>query len=177
MPSPEKKSGSVSPLQKKLSVVRLVILDVDGVLTDGTIQYDDRGGELKSFHVHDGFGIARARALGLRFAIATGRQSVVVTRRARELGIADLFQNCRDKVAVVRRLQKKYRLAQSEICCMTDDEQDIEFLLAGGLRVVPSNALAGVKKIADIVTRHAGGNGAVREVVDRILRAKKILDQ
>lgn len=175
MPSSGKKPGSVSPLRKKLSSIRLVILDVDGVLTDGRIQYDDRGRELKSFHVHDGFGITRARKLGLHFAIATGRTSTVVTRRAKELGITDLFQNCRDKVAIVRQLRSKYRLTKDQICCMTDDEQDLPFLLAGGLRVVPANALAGVKLIADIVTRHSGGNGAVRELVDGILRAKKLL--
>jgi 3-deoxy-D-manno-octulosonate 8-phosphate phosphatase (KDO 8-P phosphatase) len=175
MPSPRKKSGSVNPLTRKLSSIRLVILDVDGVLTDGTIQYDDRGRELKSFHVHDGFGIARGRALGLRFAIATGRKSPIVARRGGELGIVDVFQNCRDKVAIVHRLRKNYRLKPNEVCCMTDDEQDIEFLLSAGLRVVPANALAGVKAVADIVTRHSGGNGAVREIVDRILRAKKLL--
>ncbi|HUN66514.1 MAG TPA: hypothetical protein VMW43_10465 [Bacteroidota bacterium] len=176
MPSPGKKSGSAeASLAARLAAIRLIILDVDGTLTDGTILYDAGGRELKSFHVHDGFGIVRASALGLHFAIATGRSSPAVTLRARELGIRDLYQNCRDKGALVERLRKKYRLTRSQICCMSDDVQDGEFLLAGGLRVAPSDADPEIRRLADIVTRRGGGRGAVREIIDRILRSQRLI--
>ena len=127
-------------LKQKLAAVRMVMLDVDGVLSDGKIFYDDKGNELKSFHVHDGFGIARARKQGISFALISGRKSTIVSRRSKELHINDVFQGITDKVAIVDRLRRKYSLKKEQVCCMADDAHDIEFLQSGGLSVAPANA-------------------------------------
>lgn len=162
-------------LKQKMAAVRMVMLDVDGVLTDGRIVYDNSGNELKSFHVHDGYGIARARDLGIIFALITGRKSRIVTKRGRELHIRDVFQGITDKVAIVTRLRKKYSLKKEHVCCIADDAHDIEFLKSGGLRAAPANAVDEVKKMVDIITLKPGGSGAVRELLDQILKAKKLL--
>ena len=153
----------------------MVVLDVDGVLTDGRIVYDDRGREYKFFDAHDGFGISRARELGLKFAIITGRQSPAVSRRAKELGIRDVFQSASDKLAVLRKLRSLHSLNNAEICGIGDDEPDIPFLKAVGVSAAPASAVGAVKEIVDLVTKKLGGRGAVRELIDRILRAQKLL--
>ncbi len=175
MPSSKGKSHKNPTLQEKCASIRMVMMDVDGVLTDGRIVYDNDGNESKSFHVHDGYGIARARALGMKFAIITGRTSDIVDRRGKELKIGEVFQGIRDKVSIVQALQKKYKLKKANICCIADDAHDIGFLLSGGLSVAPANAVKEVRKVVDFVTRKSGGNGAVRELLDKILRAKKLL--
>ncbi len=162
-------------LRQKLASVRMVMLDVDGVLTDGRIVYDNKGNELKSFHVHDGYGIARARDRGIMFALITGRTSKIVARRGKELRIEEVYQGVRDKVAVVEHLRQKYNLKKEHICCIADDAHDREFLQAGNLRVAPANAVEEIKSIVDLVTAKAGGAGAVRELLDKILKAKNLL--
>jgi 3-deoxy-D-manno-octulosonate 8-phosphate phosphatase (KDO 8-P phosphatase) len=162
-------------LQQKLAAIRMVMLDVDGVLTDGRVVYDNDGNELKSFHVHDGYGIARARDFGIIFALITGRKSRIVARRGKELRIREVFQGVSDKVAIVEQLRKKYRLKKEHICCISDDAHDIGFLKTGGLRAAPANAVDEVKAVVDFVTQKSGGAGAVRELLDKILKAKKLL--
>jgi len=147
-------------------------MDVDGVLTDGRIVYDDRGQEYKFFDVHDGFGIHRGMNAGLLFAIITGRKSPIVARRAKELHIRDVIQGQHDKLASLHSLKKRYHCRSEEICAMSDDENDIPFLQAAGVSAAPSSAMARVKRTVDIVTRNPGGRGAVREIVDMILEAQ-----
>ena len=159
-------------LSARLRRIRLVVLDVDGVLTDGRIIYDDRGRELKCFDVRDGFGMKRAMSHGLQFAIISGRNSRVTTRRAKELGVGDVVQGRQDKLAVYRELRSKYGIDDRETCFIGDDDLDIPVMRAAGLSAAPSDAMDEVRKIADIVTRRAGGRGVVREVVDAILRAQ-----
>jgi 3-deoxy-D-manno-octulosonate 8-phosphate phosphatase (KDO 8-P phosphatase) len=154
----------------------MVIMDLDGVLTDGRIVYGSDGTEYKNFHVHDGYGIARARELGLLLAIISGRTSKVTTFRAKRLQISDCIQGADDKVAECAKLLKKYRLHASQVCYIGDDEFDLPLLRMVGVSVAPCDAIDRVREEVDIVTRTAGGRGAVRELIDAILRAQGLLD-
>lgn len=163
---------SSSSLNSKLKRIRMVVMDVDGVLTDGRIVYDDQGNEYKFFDIHDGYGIQRAVKFGILFAIISGRKSTIVTKRARELGIADVIQGCDDKVAGLNILKTKHQLRDEEICYIGDDELDLPVLRQVGVGAAPTDAMERVRDAVDIVAERKGGRGAVREVVDAILRAK-----
>jgi 3-deoxy-D-manno-octulosonate 8-phosphate phosphatase (KDO 8-P phosphatase) len=152
--------------------IRLLIVDVDGVLTDGSIILDNEGNEYKSFHVRDGHGIKMLIRAGIGVAIITGRFSKVVKRRARELGITELHQKCRDKRAVYRSIAKKYSLSDAEIAYMGDDIIDAPVMAMAGLPIAVKDADEEVKKYARHVTKNRGGRGAVREVSDLILKSK-----
>jgi 3-deoxy-D-manno-octulosonate 8-phosphate phosphatase (KDO 8-P phosphatase) len=152
--------------------IKLLILDVDGVLTDGSIILDGNDNELKSFHVRDGHGIKMAMRAGIRVAIITGRYSKVVERRAGELGINEVFQKCHDKMAAYGRLAEKYSLNDSEIAYVGDDVVDIAVLKKCGFAVTVADADDEVNAFVQMITKHSGGRGAVREVCDFILKAK-----
>jgi 3-deoxy-D-manno-octulosonate 8-phosphate phosphatase (KDO 8-P phosphatase) len=152
--------------------IRLVIFDVDGVLTDGSIILDNDGNEIKSFHVRDGHGIKMLIRAGIHVALITGRHSKVVERRARELGITEVFQKCYDKRKAYRQLAKKYSLDDREVAYIGDDIVDIPLLLRVGLPVVVADADDNVKSSALMVTSKGGGRGAAREVSDFILKAQ-----
>ena len=152
--------------------VRLLILDVDGVLTDGSIVLDDSGNELKTFHVRDGHGIRLLLKSGIRVALITGRFSRVVERRAHELGIRDVYQSCFDKAAAYKELAEKYSLADHEIAYVGDDIVDIPVLRRCGFSVAVADAEAGIRPFVKMVTRKGGGRGAVREVCNLLLCAK-----
>jgi 3-deoxy-D-manno-octulosonate 8-phosphate phosphatase (KDO 8-P phosphatase) len=162
--------------QKKLfniaKNIKLLILDVDGVLTDGGIILDNKENEFKSFNVRDGHGIKLLMRAGIRVAFITGRYSKVVERRARELGITEVFQRCHDKRVAYKKLTEKYSLADREIVYIGDDIVDIPLLKRVGLSVVVADADEEVKAVSMMVTRKRGGRGAVREVCDFILKAK-----
>lgn len=148
------------------------MLDVDGVLTDGSIILDDRGNEIKAFHVRDGHGITMLIKAGIPVALVTGRRSEVVERRARELGITDVFQKSYDKTLAFRELMDKYSLAASEVAYIGDDVVDIPVLKEVGFPVAVADAEEEVKAFALYVTKREGGRGAVREFCDFILKAK-----
>jgi 3-deoxy-D-manno-octulosonate 8-phosphate phosphatase (KDO 8-P phosphatase) len=152
--------------------IKLLILDVDGVLTDGSIVLDNYGNELKSFHVRDGHGIKMLMKAGIHVAIITGRQSKVVEKRAHELGIRDVFQKCYNKEVAYDNLARKYSLDDSEIAYIGDDIIDIPVLKKTGLSVVVADADDEAKAFARFITEKAGGRGAVREFCDLILKAK-----
>ena len=152
--------------------VRLVILDVDGVLTDGRIIYGTGGMELKAFDVRDGHGVKMFHQAGLRTAILTGRTSEVVGRRAEELGIADVVQNAKDKLAAYRELLARHALADAQVACVGDDVTDLPLFARAGLAVAVPGAAPEARAAAHYVTRRAGGRGAVREVLDLILKAQ-----
>lgn len=152
--------------------VKLLIVDVDGVLTDGSIVLDNAGNEYKSFYVRDGHGIKMLIRAGVRVAIITGRESKVVERRAKELGITDVVQKCRDKKAAYLKLLKRYSLTGKETACIGDDIVDIPIMISAGLPAAPADADEETKKAALIVTVNRGGRGAVREITDFILKAK-----
>ena len=152
--------------------IKLLILDVDGVLTDGSIILDSSDNELKSFHVRDGHGIKMAMRSGIRIALITGRYSRVVERRARELGIKEVFQKCYDKRGAYGQLVEKYSLDHSEIAYIGDDIVDIPVLKICGFSVAVADADEEVKAFVQMITKQCGGRGAVREVCDFILKAK-----
>ena len=162
-------------LLRKLKRIRIVILDVDGVLTDGSIIYDAEGMEYKRFHVHDGFGIFRGHEKGLKFAIISGRDSKVTTIRARRLKITEVYQGSEDKVSAFRRIIKKYNLAADEVCFIGDDEFDLPLLRLVGVSAAPADALAKVRREVHFVSAKRGGRGAVREIIDMILAARTLL--
>lgn len=157
----------------KLKSIRMVLLDVDGVMTDGRITYGDDGAEYKSFHAHDGYGIERAMKLGLRIGLISGRKSPIVERRARELGIVDVYQNFMDKISALEDLKRKYNLLDTHCAFVGDDVFDVPLLEKVGFSAAPKDAVDVVKKRVDYVARHDGGRGVVREVLDVILRAQR----
>lgn len=152
--------------------IKLLILDVDGVLTDGSIILDNKGNEIKAFHVRDGHGIVMLLKEGIKVALITGRYSEIVEIRARELGIEDVFQRCREKEIAYKKLAKKYKLRDNEIACIGDDVVDIGLLKMCGLPIAVADAHKKAKAFSVMVTKEKGGRGAVREVCDFILEAK-----
>jgi 3-deoxy-D-manno-octulosonate 8-phosphate phosphatase (KDO 8-P phosphatase) len=170
------RGSKLSPtLIRRLKMIRIVILDVDGVLTDGSIIYDANGMEYKRFHVHDGYGIFRGREKGLKFAIISGRTSKVTAFRAQRLKIKDVHQGSEDKVSAFRKISKKYRLRPEEVCFIGDDEFDLPLLRLVGISAAPADAMDKVKREVEYISGKRGGRGAVREIIDMILTAKKLL--
>jgi 3-deoxy-D-manno-octulosonate 8-phosphate phosphatase (KDO 8-P phosphatase) len=157
--------------------IKLLILDVDGVLTDGSIILDNEGNEYKSFHVRDGHGIKMLIRGGLRVAIITGRYSKVVSRRAQELGITEVFQKCFDKNAAFSGLIEKYKLSEDEVAYVGDDIVDAPIMKRAGLAITVADGDDELKKFALLVTKHRGGRGAVREVTDLILKSKGLWER
>lgn len=161
------------PAPARLAALRLVVMDVDGVLTDGGIWYTDRGDELKRFDVRDGQGLVLLREAGVMTAIVTRRRSEIVERRARELGIAEVHQEATDKAAVVQRLLARHAVPTAEACYVGDDVGDLPAMALVGLPVAVADAVPAVVKAAAYITRAPGGRGAIRELCDLILTAKK----
>lgn len=154
--------------------IKMLILDVDGVLTDGGIILDNEGNEYKSFHVRDGHGIKMLIRSGINVAIITGRHSKVVDRRAHELGITEVFQKCHDKRVAYKKLLEQYSLKGGEVAYVGDDIVDVPIMSMAGLPVAVADAAEDAKEFALLVTENRGGRGAVREVADFILKAKGI---
>ncbi len=154
---------------RQLRRIKMVLLDVDGVMTDGGLYYSADGVELKRFHAHDGYGIVRALEHGLQIGIISGRTSPVVEARARVLNITDVIQGSIDKVAGLRTLQQKYGFADEEFAFIGDELFDLPLLRLVGFSAAPRNARKEVKREVDYVTVMNGGDGAVREVLDLLL--------
>ncbi|MEE8484550.1 MAG: HAD hydrolase family protein [Nitrospinota bacterium] len=165
--------GANAGLSGKAKGIRLIALDVDGVLTDGRIIIDGEGTESKNFHVRDGLAIALALRNGMKIALISGRYSKVVEIRAHELGIRDIHQNASDKLKIFNAVLEKHGMAYSEAAFMGDDINDLPVLEKAGLSAAPADADENVKKKVDIVTKKNGGHGAVREVVEFIMTAQK----
>jgi 3-deoxy-D-manno-octulosonate 8-phosphate phosphatase (KDO 8-P phosphatase) len=156
----------------KAKAIKLIILDVDGVLTDGRIIYDDKGGELKCFDVKDGHGIKLLKRAGIEVGIISGRESRAVGYRARDLDISILYQRIFNKVEVYEKILKEKGLADNQVCFIGDDLVDIPLLKRVGFSVAVVDGSEYLKKVVDYVTVKDGGNGAVREVCELILKAK-----
>jgi 3-deoxy-D-manno-octulosonate 8-phosphate phosphatase (KDO 8-P phosphatase) len=156
----------------RLAAVRLVAMDVDGVLTDGGIWYSDQGDELKRFDVRDGQGLVLLRDAGVVTAIVTRRHSKIVERRARELGIAEVHQDAADKAAVVQDLLKRHGIRAADACYVGDDLGDLPAMALVGVPVAVADAVPAVRTAAAYVTRAHGGRGAIRELCDLILSAR-----
>ncbi len=152
--------------------VRLLALDVDGVLTDGSIVYTESGEQVQGFHVHDGLGIKLLMEAGVEVAIISSRSTGALVRRAKELGIARAYQGVRDKIQVYEGILHELGLEDGEVAYVGDDWVDLPLLKRVGLAVAVADATAPMKDHVHYVTRIPGGQGAVREVCDLILTAK-----
>jgi 3-deoxy-D-manno-octulosonate 8-phosphate phosphatase (KDO 8-P phosphatase) len=159
-------------LLERARKTRLLMMDVDGVLTDGRIIQDSYGHELKVFDVKDGHGIVMAHRAKLRTALISGRTSETITRRAQELGIELVFQKIWNKLEVYEKILSETQFAPDEIAYVGDDLVDIPLLRRVGLAVAVADAVDEVKAAAHLVTQRPGGQGAVRELIELILRAQ-----
>jgi 3-deoxy-D-manno-octulosonate 8-phosphate phosphatase (KDO 8-P phosphatase) len=159
-------------IQEKLKKIKMLILDVDGVMTDGGIIMDNDGREMKKFNVRDGHGLVMIQRYGIQVAILTGRTSAVVEQRARDLRITEVYQGALNKKEVFEQILKKNNLLPEEIAYMGDDIVDIPVLKRVGFPVAVHDALDLVKKTVDYVTVNKGGQGAVREICEMLLIAQ-----
>ena len=156
-------------LGRKVRLIRLLAMDVDGVLTDAGMYYSETGDELKKFNTRDGMGIKMLQAAGVVAAFITKEKTAIVERRGRKLAVNEIHQGVEDKLAVVMRLAKKYHLTLEEIAYMGDDVNDLEALRAVGFSAAPTDAMPAVLGAVHYVCVKRGGEGAVREVADLIL--------
>jgi 3-deoxy-D-manno-octulosonate 8-phosphate phosphatase (KDO 8-P phosphatase) len=167
------KNLSVTPtLEDRCRAIELLILDVDGVLTAGGITYADDGKESKTFNVRDGAGLKIWEYLGKRSAIISGRSSKVVEIRAAEVGVATVIQGAIHKMPAYRQLLKETGLRPDQVCFVGDDAPDLPILRNCGLAVAPADACPDVLQAVHLVTMKRGGEGAVREVIELILRCQ-----
>ena len=159
-------------LADRLRPIRLLVLDVDGVLTDGVIALDDQGVESKHFYVRDGSAIALWRRSGGKVAILSGRRAACVDRRAAELGIAPVIQGAASKLGPFRAILDTLSIAAEHTCYVGDDWVDLPPMAAAGLAACPADAASEVLHAAQFVARSPGGRGAVREVIQAILKER-----
>ena len=157
---------------QRAQAIRLLLLDVDGVLTDGRLYFDAKGETLKVFHVRDGHGIKMAQRAGIEVAFLSGRRSDAAFHRAKELGITKFYEGLRDKVVVLEELLEALRLSPQQVAAVGDDLVDLPLLARVGLAVAVADAAPEVRAAAHWVTTLPGGRGAVREVCDLLLKAQ-----
>lgn len=162
-------------LAERARGIRLLVLDVDGVLTDGTLYFAAGGEQLKAFHIHDGLGIKLLRASGVQVAIVTGRQSPALEQRARELGVERVLQGADDKLAAFSSVLAAFGLQPAQVACMGDDLPDLPLLTRCGLAVAVPEAAEAIRSRVHYVTRRGGGRGAVREVCELLMQAQGTL--
>lgn len=158
-----------SNLIYKLSKIKLLVCDVDGVFSDGKIYMGNNGEELKTFNTLDGYGVKAIRSAGIEVAIITGRQSAIVQNRMSDLGITLIIQGEENKKAAVKRLKSHFKLKKEHVAAIGDDMPDVEMFEESSLGISVPNGHPFVRNKAEYVTRTAGGSGAVREVCDLLL--------
>jgi len=167
-------------LKTRFKKIKLLLLDVDGVLTDGRIVYDSHGKDLKFFDVHDGLGVYVLHKSGIKTVLITAKGSKAIKPRAKDMRVEEVFSDVFPKTKVLDKILKKYKVSLSEICFMGDDLVDLALMHKVGLPVAVANACADIKEAASYVTNRLGGRGAVREVAEIILKSqgkwKDILD-
>ncbi len=167
-------------IKARFKKIKLLLLDVDGVLTDGRIVYDSHGKDLKFFDVHDGLGVYVLHKSGIKTVLITAKGSKTIKPRAKDMRVAEVFSDVFPKTKVLDRILKKYKVSLDEICFMGDDLVDLALMRKVGLPVAVANASADIKEAALYITNRFGGRGAVREVAEIILKSqdkwKDILD-
>ncbi len=168
----EQRSESWQRTLPKAKAIRLLLLDVDGVLTDGNLIYSHEGKESKSFNTQDGFGLRMLQDAGVEVGIITARSSEALSRRSEDLKISHLYQGAANKLDAYKEICKKTGLKPFEIAYMGDDWLDMVLLKRVGLAVAPANAVLEVKDMVHYTTEQSGGSGAVREICDMILEAQ-----
>lgn len=149
--------------------IKLLIMDVDGTLTDGKIYISSQGEIMKAFSVKDGLGIVKLHSKGIIPVIITGRNSEIVTQRSRELNIQEVIQGVSNKVEIVKKMIKKYNCNVNEVAYIGDDENDIESMKICGIKGCPADAEKVIKEIADFISNCRGGEGAVREFIEYVI--------
>ncbi len=159
-------------MEEKAKKIKMLILDVDGVLTDGVINYGNFADNYRSFHVHDGFGLQVWRQQGYKSAVISGKKSNALRRRVKDLKINHISSGCADKMKAFTKILKKYKLKSEEVCFIGDDLFDLEVLSNCGLAATVPEACAEVRGNVDYITGKPGGKGAVREVIELILKAQ-----
>jgi 3-deoxy-D-manno-octulosonate 8-phosphate phosphatase (KDO 8-P phosphatase) len=159
--------------RKSAAAIRLLVLDVDGTMTDGRLYFGPRGEAFKVFHVRDGQGIKRLDAAGVRVAVITGRTSKMVSVRCRELGVEHVIQGAEDKVVAFEKLRKRLKIEASESACVGDDAVDVPLMKVVKLAFAVADAHRDALRAAHVVTSLPGGQGAVREVCDYLLEARQ----
>jgi 3-deoxy-D-manno-octulosonate 8-phosphate phosphatase (KDO 8-P phosphatase) len=172
-PSPSRSRPGGRKRPAPLSRMRLLVLDVDGVLTDGRLRYGPAGESEKIFHVRDGFGIKSVIAAGICVAVISGRNSPAVTRRCRELGIRHIHQGIEDKLPVLQQLLTSLDIPAHQCVCVGDDVAEVPLMQQAGLGVAVADAHPAARKAAHRITRLPGGAGAVREICDWLLAARQ----
>ncbi|AIQ60517.1 KdsC family phosphatase [Paenibacillus borealis] len=150
-------------------MIKMLIMDVDGTLTDGKIYIGPQGELMKAFNVKDGLGITKLNAIGIKPVILTARSSEIVANRARELNIVDVYQGIHDKISGLKMISDKYELAFNDIAYIGDDENDLECMKLCGYSGCPADAMDTIKKLVNFASRFNGGDGAVREFIENIL--------
>ena len=164
-------------MQEQLAKIKLLLLDVDGVLTDGRIIYDNHGNELKAFDVKDGHGLKMLQRAGIKVGIITGRSSAVVARRAEELGIKILYQGALQKLEPYREILSDLKITDEQVAYVGDDVVDLPILQRVGFSATVADAVPEVLPLVDYVASRCGGRGAVREVCDLLLRSSGRWDE
>jgi len=158
-------------LTEKIKKIKLLILDVDGVLTDGRIIYDSNGRDSKFFDVHDGLGVYLLREFGIRTILLSAKDSPVLKHRAKDMRVEEIYADAAPKTKALDRILKKYKLNDSEVCFVGDDLVDLGVLKRVGFAVAVAGACEEVKQSAAYITKKQGGRGAVREVTELILKS------
>jgi len=164
--------SELESLERRASRIKLLLMDCDGVLTDGRLWLTEDSDEQKSFNTHDGLGITLLHRAGLKSGIITARSSKTVARRAKELGMEFLRQGNSDKIAAFEQLLKQAGVEESEVAFVGDDLPDIPIMQRAELAVAVADAVAETRSVAHYVTRAKGGQGAVREVIELILKSQ-----
>lgn len=159
-------------LTQRAIAIKLLLLDVDGVLTDGKLYFGNNGEELKAFNIQDGLGIKFLQRSGIQVGIVTGRTSQLVANRARDLGIAHVIQGREDKLVAIKELIHQHQIQLREVAYMGDDLPDLSAISAVGLGMTVANGVADVKKVAHWTSQYRGGHGAIREACEVILAAQ-----
>ncbi len=169
---PIRRSDDWKAAMMRAKKVELLLLDVDGVLTDGTLFYSGTAEEIKGFNILDGFGLRLLQEAGIAVGLITARSSAALDRRAQELKLEHVYTDCRDKIQVYRKILTQSSRTAEQTAYMGDDWLDLPVLLQVGCSFAPANAAAEVRQRVDYVTERAGGHGAVREACELILEAR-----
>ena len=164
-------------LRNKIKKVKLVLLDVDGVMTDNNVYYDDTGKKLRKFNLRDGFGIRLAQSSGIKFALVTGKKSKNTLSRAKELNIKKIYQGSVEKHRHLNQIKKDFKVNEDEIAFISDDIYDGKLLKRVGIKVAVNNACREIKNIADYITPQKGGQGAVRNFLEFLLKKKGLWEK
>ena len=159
-------------IKDRIKNIKLLLLDVDGVLTDGRIIYDSRGQDSKFFDVHDGLGVYLLKKAGILTILITAKASKAIIPRAKDMQVEKVISELMPKSKVYDKILKEYKIKESQICFVGDDLVDLSAMKRAGLAIAVQNACADIKNVAHLVTKASGGRGAVREVAELILKTQ-----